>query len=200
MPLPFFGIGMKTDPFQSCGFCWVFQICRRIEYSTFTASHFRIWNSSARVPSPLLALIPVILPKTLLTSHSRMSNSRWVITPSWLSGSLKSLVYFFCVFLSPLLNIFCFFYVHTVSVLYCAHLCMKFSLGISDFLEDFSSLSHSIVFLCFFALITEEGFLIAPCYSSLGWKKHKLESRLLGEKSVTSYMQMTPPLWQKMKN
>ena len=28
----------------------------------------------------------------------------------------------------------------------------------------------------------------------LGWKKHKLESRLLGEISITSYMQMTPPL------
>ena len=33
-----------------------------------------------------------------------------------------------------------------------------------------------------------------------GWIKHKLESRLLGEISVTSDMQMTPPLWQKEKN
>ena len=33
----------------------------------------------------------------------------------------------------------------------------------------------------------------------LGWMKHKLESRLLGEMSVTSDMQMTPPLWQKVK-
>ena len=32
-----------------------------------------------------------------------------------------------------------------------------------------------------------------------GWKKHKLESRLLGEISVTSDMQMTPRLWQKVK-
>ena len=30
-----------------------------------------------------------------------------------------------------------------------------------------------------------------------GWMKHKLESRLLGEISITSDMQMTPPLWQK---
>ena len=29
--------------------------------------------------------------------------------------------------------------------------------------------------------------------------KHKLESRLLGEISVSSDMQMTPPLWQKVK-
>ena len=32
-----------------------------------------------------------------------------------------------------------------------------------------------------------------------GWMKHKLESRLLGEISITSDMQMTPPLWQKVK-
>ena len=30
-----------------------------------------------------------------------------------------------------------------------------------------------------------------------GWMKHKLESRLQGEISITSDMQMTPPLWQK---
>ena len=34
----------------------------------------------------------------------------------------------------------------------------------------------------------------------LGWKKHKLESRLPGEVSVTSGRQMTPPLWQKVKS
>ena len=33
-----------------------------------------------------------------------------------------------------------------------------------------------------------------------GWMKHKLESRLLGEISIISDMQMTPPLWQKVKN
>ena len=32
-----------------------------------------------------------------------------------------------------------------------------------------------------------------------GWMKHKLESRLPGEISITSDMQMTPPLWQKVK-
>jgi len=33
----------------------------------------------------------------------------------------------------------------------------------------------------------------------LGWMKHKLESRLPLEISITSDMQMTPPLWQKAK-
>ena len=36
-------------------------------------------------------------------------------------------------------------------------------------------------------------------WEMLGWKKHKLESRLLGDISITSDMQMTPPLWQKAK-
>ena len=42
---------------------------------------------------------------------------------------------------------------------------MKYSLGISNFLEEISSLSHSVVFFYFFALIVEEGFLISSCYS-----------------------------------
>ena len=91
--LPFFGIGMKTDLFQSHGHCWVFQICWHIECSTFTASSFRIWNSSTAIPSPPLALVVVMLFKAHLTSHSRMSGSRLVITSSWLSGSWKSYLY-----------------------------------------------------------------------------------------------------------
>ena len=43
--------------------------------------------------------------------------------------------------------------------------CMKWSLAISNFLEEISSLFHSVVFLYFFALVAEEGFLISPCYS-----------------------------------
>ena len=70
---------MKTDLFQSCGHCWVFQICWHIECSTFTASSFRIWNSSTGIPSPPLTLFVMMLPKAHLSSHSRMSGSRWVI-------------------------------------------------------------------------------------------------------------------------
>ena len=92
LALPFFGIGMKTDLFQSCGHCWVFQICWHILCSTFTASSFRIWNSSTGIPSPPLALFLVMLPKAHLTSHSRMSGSRWVISPL-LSGLWRSFFY-----------------------------------------------------------------------------------------------------------
>ena len=93
LALPFFGIGMKTDLFQFCGYCWVFQICWHIECTAFTASSFRIWNSSTGIPSSPLALFVVMLSKAHLTSHSRMSGSRWVITPLWLSGSWRPFLY-----------------------------------------------------------------------------------------------------------
>ena len=53
-----------------------------------------------------------------------------------------------------------------------------------------------------------QGCILSPCLFNLyaeyitrnaGWKKHKLESRFPGEISITSDMQMTPPLWQKVK-
>ena len=91
----FFGIAFLWDRnedwlFQYSSHCWVFQICWHIECSTFTASSFRIWNSSTGIPSPPLALFIVMLSKAHLTSHSRMSGSRWVITPLWLSWSWRS--------------------------------------------------------------------------------------------------------------
>ena len=96
---------MKSDLFQSCAHCWVFQICWHIDCGTFTASSFRVWNNSAGIPLPPLALFVVILSKAHLTSHSRMSGSTWVTTPSWVSGSLRlfflysSSVYFCHLFL-----------------------------------------------------------------------------------------------------
>ena len=59
----------------------------------FTASSFRIWNSSPGIPSPPLFLFVVMLPKAHLILHSRMFGSRWVITPLWLSESWRSFVY-----------------------------------------------------------------------------------------------------------
>ena len=52
-----------------------------------------------------------------------------------------------------------------------------------------------------------QGCILSPLFNldaeyireTLDWKKHKLESRLLGEMSITSDMQMTQPLWQKVK-
>ena len=53
-----------------------------------------------------------------------------------------------------------------------------------------------------------QGYILSPCLFNVyaehimrnaGWNKHKLESRLPREISITSDMQMTPPLWQKVK-
>ena len=53
-----------------------------------------------------------------------------------------------------------------------------------------------------------QGYIMSLCLFNLyvdtsrkmpGWMKHKLESKFLGEKSITSDMQMTPPSWQKAK-
>ena len=84
---------MKTDLFQTCGHCWLFQICWHIEYSTLTASSFRIWNSSFGIPLPPLALFIVFLSKAHLISYSRRSDSRWVIPTSWLFRSLRPFLY-----------------------------------------------------------------------------------------------------------
>ena len=42
-------------------------------------------------------------------------------------------------------------------------------------------------------------YMKSTSYEMPGWMKHKLESRLPGEISITSDMQVTPPLWQKAK-
>ena len=150
LALPFFGIGMKIDLFQFCGHCWIFQICWHIEYNTFTVAYFRIWNSSTGIPSPPLALFIVMLPKAHLTSHSRKSGSSWVITPSWSSGFWRSFLYssayscyFFLISSASVRSIpFLFFVV------------LIFEWKILSVSLIFFSLSHFIVFLYFFALIS----------------------------------------------
>ena len=89
LALSLFGIGKKTDFFQSCGHCWVFQICWHIECSNFTASSFRIWNSSTWIPSPPLPLFIVMLPK----AHFPWCLALGEWSPSWSSGSWRSFFY-----------------------------------------------------------------------------------------------------------
>ena len=55
------------------------------------------------IPSPPLALLVLMLPKGHLTLDFRMSNSRWVITPLWLSGSLRYFLYISSVYFCHLL-------------------------------------------------------------------------------------------------
>ena len=167
LALPFVGIGMNTDVFQSCGHFWVIQICWHNECSTFTASSFKIWNSSTGIPSSPLALFLVMFTKAHLTSYSRMSGSRWVITSSWLSKSWRSFLY--------------------SSSVYCYHLFLISSASVRSipflsFIEPifaWNVLLVSLIFLkrslvvpillfssiFFSSLIIEEGFLISSCYS-----------------------------------
>ena len=49
---------------------------------------------------------------------------------------------------------------------------------------------------CYPAYLT---YMLSISFEILCWMKHKLESRLPGEISITSDMQITPPLWQKAK-
>ena len=102
----FFGIALLWD--------WLFPVLWpllsfpnfwHIEHSAFTASCFRIWNSSAGILSAPLSLFIVMLLKAHLTLYSRMSGSRWVTTPLQLSEKISSLsntivfLYFFALFI-----------------------------------------------------------------------------------------------------
>ena len=125
--LPFFDIEMKTDLSQSCGHCWIFQIFWHIECSIFTASSFRIcflrptWLHT-------LGCLAQVSDLTIITDGAiKLLMVIWIIKIFF--------VQFLCVFLPPLLNLFC--YVLVISVLYCDHFCMKCILNISNFLEEF---------------------------------------------------------------
>ena len=149
---------MNTHLSQSCGHCWIFQICWHIEYSTFTTSSFRIWKSSTGISSLPLALFVVMLSKAHSTSHSRcLALGEWSHHHDHLGHEDLCCTVLLCIlatsswYLLLLLGPYHFW----------AHLCMKCSLGISNFLEEIYSLCHSIVFLLF---IAEEGFLTSPCY------------------------------------
>ena len=145
---------MKLDLFQSCGHCWAFQICCHIECSTFTASAFRIWNSSTGIPLPPLALFIVMLPMAHLISHSRMSVFMWVITPSQLSRSLRSLLYSSSVYSCHFLMLGPYHFCPLLSPSY-----MKYFLGSSRSLEEISSLPF-----CCFPL-----FLCTDCWGRLSY-------------------------------
>ena len=141
---------MNTDLFQPCGHCWVCQISWQIGYRTFTASPFRIWNSLPGIPSTPLALFVVMLPKAHLASHSKMSGSRWVITPSWLSESLRSFWYSSSVYSC---HLFLISSASVWSIPFLSFIMPVFAWNVplfSNFLEEISSLSHYCfpLFLC----------------------------------------------------
>ena len=82
LALPFLGTGMKTDLSSPVSTAELSNFAGILSAGLSQHHFFRVWNSTAGIQSPQLAMFVVMLPKALLTSHSRMSGSRWVITPS----------------------------------------------------------------------------------------------------------------------
>ena len=93
--LVFFGLAFLWDWNENWPFSVLWPLLSFPDLLSYWVQHFhriifRIWNSSTGIPSPPLVLFIALLPKAHMTSHSRMSGSRWVIISSWLSGSWRS--------------------------------------------------------------------------------------------------------------
>ena len=94
----FFGIAFLRDWNENWPFPVLWPLLRFSNLLAYWVQHFHSiifqdlkqlnWNSITST-----SFVHSDAPKTHLTSHSRMSGSRWVITPSWLSGSLRSFLY-----------------------------------------------------------------------------------------------------------
>ena len=117
---PFLGTGMswtRIDLFQFCGHYWVFQIWWHIECSTLKASSVRILNSSAAIPSTSTSFISSSAFWGPLHSSECLALDGW--PHHWVIQVIN--IYFrqFCVILPSLLDLFCFYLVFTISVLYC---------------------------------------------------------------------------------
>ena len=83
----FFGIAFLWDWNENWSFPVLWPLLSFPNLLTYWMQHFnsitfRILNSSPGIPSPTLALCAVMFPKARLTSHSKRSGSRWLITPS----------------------------------------------------------------------------------------------------------------------
>ena len=87
-------------------------------------------------------------------------------------------------------------------ILLCLHFMTGIYLSIYIYMMKISQSSRSLHFYPWhlYCRILQQCIITPNKHlSRANWKKHKLESRLLGEISITSHMQMTPPLWQKVK-
>ena len=202
---------MKTDLFQSCGHCWVFQICWHIECSTLTASSFRIWNSSARIPLLQLVLFIAMLLKDYLTLHSKMPGSRWVITTPWFSGSLISFLYsssvYSChLFLISSASVRSIPFLSFIVPIFAWNIPLVFLIFLKRSLASLILLFFSIslhcslrkAFLSLLAILWMSVFRWAYLsFSPLPFTSLLFSAIYKASSYITSDMQMIPPLWQK---
>ena len=158
----------------------VFQLCWHIEYSTFTASSSRLWNSSTGFLSATLALFVVMLPKAQLTSHSRMSGCRWVTTPLWLSRLLKLCLFSSSVyschlfFFLKLLNLFIFSW-RIIALQYCVGFC-----------QTSTWFSHRFTYVPFLLKLPPQPTHLG-CFNALVWS-HIANSHWLSVLHMVMYM------------
>ena len=119
-------------------------------------------------PSAPLVFSIVLIHKDGLTSHSKMSGSRWAIIPSWICGYWRSFLYNSSVYYLHL------FLIHSASVKsvpFLFFISTIFAWGVplvSLIFLNISCLSHCIIFLFFFfffAFFTKVSFLISPSSS-----------------------------------
>ena len=103
----FFGIAFLWDWSENWPFPALWPLLSFPNLLAYWVQHFysiifqdlkHLSGFETRIPSHPLALFVVILSKAHLTSHSRMSGSRWVITPLRLSGLWRSFLYNFSVY------------------------------------------------------------------------------------------------------
>ena len=151
---------MEIHLFQSCGHCWVFQILWHIECTSF-----RILNRSTGIPSPPLALFTLMLPKAHLSSYSSiLALVGWSHYHCYLEYEdlflHSSSVYSFRLFLISFAS------VSSISFLSFLMPIVPWNVPLISLIILKRSLVFPILLLSsFFALITEEGFLVSPCYS-----------------------------------
>ena len=160
-----FGIAFLWGRNENWPFPFLWPLLSFPNLLTYWVQHFHsiifwIWNSSTGIPSPPLALFVLMLPKAHLTSHSRMSGSRWVITPTivviWVintylySSSVYSCHLFlissasvgFLPFFSFIVPIFA-WNVSLVTLIFLKTSCTALDKGLKV-----KSESHSVVWLC----------------------------------------------------
>ena len=120
--LLFLGIGMRINLFQSCGDCWVFQICLHTECNTLMASSFLVLNCSTEIPSHPLALLTAVL----LKAHQTVTlQNAWL----WVADHAVVAIWFiwiFCTVLPCILSISSWSLQHLLSLY---HLCPLLCLG-----------------------------------------------------------------------
>ena len=237
LALPFFGIEMKTDLFQSCGHCWVFQMFWHIECSTLIASSFRIWNSSTGIPSPYVTSIQKCTYDHTIALISHASKVMLKILQVWLqqyvncelpdfqAGSRKGRGT-----RDQIANIhwirekarefqkniyFCFidyakafdyvdhnklWKIQEMEIPASWEVCMQVKKQhLEPDMEEQTGSKLGKEYVRLYIQPAYWTYMQSTSCKMPGWMKHKLESRLSGEISITSDIQMTPPFRQKAK-